>query len=361
LFPHSRKYGTYLFKDQSGIYYFRIIVPAFLRDIYPNIQKEYRRSLATANKRVAKALSISLYFEVMEKFNITVRNAETFDQVIRHIPAYLYLNSDLPDSIKMELKGVYGQILKANKALLENHYLEDITKGQSDLLKLIESNMDVIVEACEYDNKEFVIIDALLKGLEQNTSKLIRRIERDKTHSSSFMQAKDNSPAFPATTKVKGQNAWDDVYEAFIDETLSTEIITEKTSNAYLASFELFRRITKVSFIQEIDQVVARKFRNDVQKVPARLNSTPKIRALPLSQLFQMDLPRISKETVNKHINRLSRLLKRSIDLGYIDTNYMEGCTRLMELHTLMRDTLITYRGSNDIIKTQEQNVYAAI
>jgi DNA-binding NtrC family response regulator len=36
-------------------------------------------------------------------------------------------------------------------------------------------------------------------------------------------------------------------------------------------------------------------------------------------------------------------------------------CTRLMELHTLMRDTLITYRGSNDIIKTQEQNVYAAI
>ena len=36
-------------------------------------------------------------------------------------------------------------------------------------------------------------------------------------------------------------------------------------------------------------------------------------------------------------------------------------CTRLMELHTLMRDTLITYRGSNDIIKSQEQNVYAAI
>ncbi|MFT4635535.1 MAG: hypothetical protein ACI9OI_001329 [Chitinophagales bacterium] len=36
-------------------------------------------------------------------------------------------------------------------------------------------------------------------------------------------------------------------------------------------------------------------------------------------------------------------------------------CTRLMELHTLIRDTLITYRGSNDIIKTQEQNVYAAI
>ena len=37
------------------------------------------------------------------------------------------------------------------------------------------------------------------------------------------------------------------------------------------------------------------------------------------------------------------------------------NCTRLMELHTLMRDTLITYRGSNDIIKSQEQNVYAAI
>ena len=37
------------------------------------------------------------------------------------------------------------------------------------------------------------------------------------------------------------------------------------------------------------------------------------------------------------------------------------NCTSLMELHTLIRDTLITYRGSNDIIKTQEQNVYAAI
>lgn len=32
-----------------------------------------------------------------------------------------------------------------------------------------------------------------------------------------------------------------------------------------------------------------------------------------------------------------------------------------MELHTLIRDALITYRGSNDIIKTQEQNVCAAI
>jgi hypothetical protein len=143
LFPHSRKYGTYLFKDQSGIYYFRIIVPAFLRDIYPNIQKEYRRSLAT---------SISLYFEIMEKFNITVRNAETFDQVIRHIPAYFYLNSDLPDSMKMEQKGVYGQILKAKQRAIRKPLLRDITNGQSDLLKLIESNMDVIIEACEYDN-----------------------------------------------------------------------------------------------------------------------------------------------------------------------------------------------------------------
>ncbi len=36
-------------------------------------------------------------------------------------------------------------------------------------------------------------------------------------------------------------------------------------------------------------------------------------------------------------------------------------CSRLIDLHTLIRDTLITYRGKYDINKTEKQIVYTPI
>ena len=36
-------------------------------------------------------------------------------------------------------------------------------------------------------------------------------------------------------------------------------------------------------------------------------------------------------------------------------------CSRLIDLHTLIRDTLITYRGKYDINKTKKQILYTPI
>jgi len=37
------------------------------------------------------------------------------------------------------------------------------------------------------------------------------------------------------------------------------------------------------------------------------------------------------------------------------------NCSRLIDLHTLIRDTLITYRGKYDINKTEKQILYTSI
>ena len=328
MFPHSRKYGTYFFQDQSGTYYFRIVTPIFLRECYPNIQKEYRRSLGTANQRVAKSLAFALYIEMNAIFNETVDFCETADQVIKLIPSYLYLKSNLTDSKKAELTGMFRQIQSANKSLLESHYLEDMTKKQIECLDAIKNSVGVIIEMCEYDNSQLLLIQKSIESLESNTSKFIRRIERDnlvRNRTRATSELNIPVPLLEDDPTPEERHTLEGVVARFIEEKTQTKQINEKTSAAYVATFDLFSKLTQVLYVDEIDHKVCRTFKQQVQNIPVRLNSTPKYKSFSIQELLELDVEKISKETTNKHLDRVSAVFKWCIGEGYIDSNPMEG------------------------------------
>lgn len=83
---HSRPYGRHYFQDKSGIFYFRVVTPSLLRDHFPNIQKEIRRSLHTASIKRAKQQASRLYLTVTNEFVIALENLSTIEDALKYIP-----------------------------------------------------------------------------------------------------------------------------------------------------------------------------------------------------------------------------------------------------------------------------------
>jgi len=82
---HSRTYGRYYIQDKSGIFYFKIVTPLFLRDRFPNLQKELRRK--------AKQQASRLYITVTNDFVIALENLDTIEDALKYIPAAISIKA----------------------------------------------------------------------------------------------------------------------------------------------------------------------------------------------------------------------------------------------------------------------------
>tara|TARA_R110001592_G_scaffold321038_1_gene599480 strand:+ start:1430 stop:1750 length:321 start_codon:yes stop_codon:yes gene_type:complete len=102
------------------------VTPLFLRDRFPNLQKELRRSLHTASIKKAKQHATRLYLTVTNAFLIALKNLSTIKDALKYIPAVLSIKSQLPHPLADELRNTYQEIISANKELIELRYLEDI-------------------------------------------------------------------------------------------------------------------------------------------------------------------------------------------------------------------------------------------
>ena len=77
----SAKSPTFLIKDGSGTYYFRIVIPKQFRLRFPDIPREFRRSLNTHYKRDALCLARMWWSELQPILEMGKKDNSNFDAV----------------------------------------------------------------------------------------------------------------------------------------------------------------------------------------------------------------------------------------------------------------------------------------
>lgn len=109
-----------------------------------------------------------------------------------------------------------------------------------------------------------------------------------------------------------------------------------KTEGSYRATLDIFFDLFDNLDITSVDSNMCREFKDKIQNLPKNHNKVKKYRDLPASKLVLMDIPktdRISLESVNKHIIRISSFLDWAMRQQYISSNPIKG----MQIRTSSR------------------------
>lgn len=331
---HSRDYSKYYFQEKSGIFYFRIVTPHALRDRFPNIQKEIRRSLGTAKKQQARRQAARLYMYNLAKFETALENLDTIDDALNLIPQVLRLNSKIPSDALSNLEGRIALIREQHTQLLHERLIDEISEKEKSCIRGIGICLEML---SQYSAEESTILynkyseehelpDTTLDQLKKKISNLVARcknavsketISNDSNLNSGTQLSKNaRSLLFSATS------------ENFINERESGGTWTEKTKNSYIATFNVFTEMFGDIPITKLNAQICRDFKNNIQKLPKNHMKVNEFRSLTIKELVSMNIAaqeKISIESVNKHIGRISSFLNWSVQQSYIDRNFMSG------------------------------------
>jgi len=323
---HSRTYGRYYFQDKSGIFYFRVVTPLFLRDHFPNIQKEIRRSLHTASIKRAKQLATRLYLTVTNEFLTALENLSTIEDALKYIPAVLTIKSQLPHPLADELRNTYQEIISANKELVELRYLEDIADQERKILRSIGDAIDIICQMHFVNDIDEKVAPTVINNIVEKTNKLINRLKREASQTP--YHKGPNASEAPQILPVEQDELFSEVCNKFIEERVTGNNWETKTRGAYEATFEIFKQIVGDIPVSTIRAKECREFKSKVQLIPKNHSKMAAYRNKTIQQLIQKQVPvgkRISTESANKHIGRMSSLLNWCAQQDYADKNPIAG------------------------------------
>jgi integrase len=323
---HSRTYGRYYFQDKSGIFYFRVVTPLFLRDRFPNLQKELRRSLHTASIRKAKQQATRLYLTVTNEFVIALENLSTIEDALKYIPAAISIKTKLPNPLVDELRNTYEEIISANKELVELRYLEDIADAERKILRSIGDGIDIICQMHFIDDIDEKVAPSVINMMVEKTNKLINRLKREASQTPYHKGF--NPETDPQILPVAQDDLFSDVCEKFIEERITGNNWEAKTRGAYESTFEIFKQIIGDIPVATIRAKECREFKSKVQLIPKNHSKMAAYRNKTIQQLLQKKVPvqkRISTESANKHIGRISSLLNWCTQQDYADKNPIAG------------------------------------
>gem|GEM_PF-1185344 len=319
---HSRTYSRYYFQDKSGIFYFRVVTPSFLRDRFPNLQKEIRRSLHTASIKRAKQQATRLYLTVTNEFLIALENLDTIEDALKYIPAAISIKTQLPNPLADELRNTYQEIISANKELVELRYLEDIADAERKILRSIGDGIDIICQMHFVDDIDEKVAPTVINKMVEKTHKLINRLKRGAS------QTPINTQITPQILSVEQDELFSEVCEKFIEERIAGNNWEPKTRGAYEATFEIFKQVVGDIPVSTIRTKECRDFKSKVQLIPKNHSKLTAYRNQTIKQLIQKQVPvgkRISTESANKHIGRMSSLLNWCAQQDYTDKNPITG------------------------------------
>ncbi len=321
---------NYYFRQKNGIFYFRLMMPSSVLNRFPNIQKEIRKTLRTANLTEARRRAATLYMHTLTNFNAAIENLETIDEAIRLIPEILKFHSNLPTPLLDKIRGKFELIVEQNKQILQQRFLDDINEQEAKCLNDIAGCIEFIAQ---FKHEPLLIggqlsdLDPLVpltNQLTELTNKLVIRSVRPN-------QSQIAATHIPIITTGDSEsqiqsNLFSKIAKEFIDERTTGGNWEDKTKQAYEVTFKIFQELYGEIPVESIDAKLCRKFKIDIQKLPRNHSKDKRFRELSIKQLIDKNVDkkdRISVESVNKHLTRIGSMLNWCVDQGYIDKNYM--------------------------------------
>lgn len=218
------------------------MTPLAMRQRFPNIQKELRRSLRTDSLTVATRLAVKLYMQITMDFEKAIEDLETIDEALNLILALLNLETKFPDTDVNILQDYFDKILAANKNLLKQRFLADITEAEQKCLKKIAYYLNVIDQSNFETQLDLDLCPLYIRKITEATENLLIRISRA-TGQNNIIPETATQTASHHSIVAKGQNLTSDsfsyVSQEYIAERLAGNNWESKTQQAYEVTFQM--------------------------------------------------------------------------------------------------------------------------
>lgn len=323
----SNSYGRYFFQASNGIYYFRLVVPRSLRKQYPHLPTEIRRSLRTSNRYLARQKALELLVKYNMELALTESDIRNVNDFFDFLTSQLLYNGSLPpelqDKLTTHLNDLKLRIFK-DTGMISIAEASTVAKDKLVALRaLVESTKDPHLEF-NYPKGDKILRDIvnttheLLSSLRSLQGESLADILDGTAHNSTPSVSKIDTPGDYFTT----------VCEEFINERMTGNNWEIKTCNAYKTTFKLFEELIGNLPVSTINGVVCRTFKSQVLLIPRNHSKIKGYKDQTIKQLVELKVhedKRISVESANKHIGRMSSLFNWCKDQGYVSENPFSG------------------------------------
>lgn len=124
------------------------------------------------------------------------------------------------------------------------------------------------------------------------------------------------------------KDSFSTVCKAFIEERMAGKNWDTKTCDAYKTTYKLFEELFGDVAVSTIKGDVCRDFKSQIQFIPSNHSKIAIYREKTVKQLVELKVPedkRISVESANKHIRRMSSLLHWCKQQDYVSENPFSG------------------------------------
>lgn len=364
---NSIKFSSRLHLNRYGLYGFRLVIPKRLRVLFE--QSEYRISLKTRNKELAKSRAFKLITLVNASFE-RIRMAVNFDDVVKEAQELVQslklqnfdenltflqnLHEVASDLHKQPLSRLIDLRKKDNEcklqiyALLEKLAL-DIASCNSDN-EVDSVTCDFYAEITPLKNQEAVISNELnqltldMQSLlqteinEANVDEIKQEFKSDKEKLAQFTSEmlasmSRSSPnqqqhATPSETDLnEPKPLLSSVIEAYSSNQLAEGKWSPKTEDTVNEIFRMWLRIVGDMPIAEYGFEKHREYKAILQKLPPNINKSPQFKNKTIAEVLDLNETPAASHTINKKLARVSSLFEWAISYGYVTLNPAKGMT----------------------------------
>ena len=360
------KFSSRLHVNRYGVYGFRLVIPKRHKVLFK--QSEYRISLKTKNKELAKAHAFRLtalvdrYFKKIhmalnpdDEYKAALElvkslQLEDFDKHIIFLEN-LYEDSsdeDKPNVLKLIEIRKKDNELKEEKLRLSKEYVSNLANCHENEIDSV--TCDYYAEVTPIKNSEAQLstelnqltldMQALMhqRVSDINLQEAKDEYDSDKEKLAQFAsnmvaKASVSSPnaqadTNPNDTKLKqSKTLISDVIKDYSSNQLAEGKWSAKTEDTVNEIFKLWVRIVGDMPIAEYNHEKNREYKAILQKLPPNINKSPKFKNKTIAEILELNEAPAAIHTINKKLAKVSSLFEWAINYGYTTLNPAKGMT----------------------------------
>lgn len=260
--------------------------------------------------------------------SLTEREIHTVNDFFDFLTSYLLYEGDLPHELQDKLTIYLDNLKTRNRNSLGQISIADANKVANDKILTLKALAESTVSPTLHDN--YRQGDKILRSMVNTAHELLTDLKSIGGDSlADVLNAENNTNnTFPVNTPVITDHVFTMVYKEFINERMIGNNWDTKTRDAYQTTFNLFRELFGDISVETIKVKESRDFKSQIQLIPRNHAKVSAYRDKSVKQLVALDIPvnkRISVESANKHIARMSSFLNWCKQQGYVAENPFVG------------------------------------
>lgn len=388
------KFSSRLHLNRYGIYGFRLVIPKRLRILFD--QSEYRLSLKTSNKELAKLrafklealvrvhferIRMALNFEDEYKAALELVQSLKLQDFDRHIKFLEDLQNSSNETHRQQITKLIELRKKDNQFKLQIYgLLEDFKRKLSDCSEneIDSITCDFYAEVTPIKNMESSLVQELNQLTLEMQSMMHSEISRLnlKEAQDSFDADKDKLAQFTSDLLRKASASSPNevvnkshgqvdiakpsaLLSAVIEEYCNNQIAehkwSAKTQDTVNEIFRMWLRIVGDMPIVEYGFEKHREYKSILQKLPPNINKSPQLKNKTIQEILLLPVLPAASHTINKKLARVSSLFEWAIKYGYTTLNPAKGM--IIKSPKLARDERQVF-SNDDLSKLFSSTIY---